>query len=73
MASQQDSGKCIQSDYKGQLVKLQKQLAAAEQEVVKCAGEHEQLSNAHVLIKVSFSRPAGCETVVCNSHTQAIM
>jgi len=60
MASQQDSEKCVQSDYKGQLVKLQKQLAAAEQEVVKCAGEHEQLSDAHVLIKVSFSRPAGC-------------
>ncbi len=59
VASQQNSEKCL-SDYEGQVLKLQKQLTATEQEVVKCAGDREQLSDAHVVLKVSFSKPAGC-------------
>ena len=51
--SQQDSEKCL-GDYKGQLLKLQKQLTESEQEAGKCAVDHEQLSDAHVVLKVSF-------------------
>ncbi len=58
VALQQDSEKCL-SDYKGQVLKMQKQLTATEQEVVKCAGDREQLSDAHAVLEVSFSRPAG--------------
>ena len=59
VASHQDSEKCL-SDYKGQVLKLQKQLTLTKQEAVKCAGAREQLSDAHAVLKVSFSRPAGC-------------
>ncbi len=58
VASQQDSEKCL-SGYKGQVLKLQKQLTASEQEAVKCARDREQLSDAHMILKVSFSAPAG--------------
>ena len=53
--SQQDSEKCL-GDYKGQLLKLQKQLTESEQEAGKCAVDHEQLSDAHVVLKVSFPK-----------------
>ncbi len=58
VASQQDSEKCL-SDYKGQVLKLQKQLTASEQKAVKSAGDREQLSEAHMILKVSFSESAG--------------
>jgi len=52
-------------------VNLQKQLAASEQEVVKCAGDHEQLSDAHVLLKVSLFQTCWLcmGTIACTFYT----